>query len=119
MHLLFVDESGTPPPPDKVRPNSYFVLGGIVVPEDQWTKLAEDLKQIRKAFSIVGEIKWRYFATPKEGSKPNPLSHLTPAQRENVRIQLYRAVTKYKSIKLICVVVNLEEEYRRAYVRDA
>ena len=47
MQILFVDESGTPPPPEKMATTPLFVLGGIVVPEDFWSKLAADLKRLK------------------------------------------------------------------------
>ena len=47
MQILFVDESGTPPPPDRPNNTPLFVLGGLVVPEDLWSKLATDLHTIR------------------------------------------------------------------------
>lgn len=62
MQLLFVDESGTPPPPEKHGDTPFFVLGGLVVPEDFWSKLAADLDRMKQHFRIEGEIKWRYFA---------------------------------------------------------
>ena len=34
MQILFVDESGTPPPLAKQDNMPFFVLGGLVVPED-------------------------------------------------------------------------------------
>jgi hypothetical protein len=92
MQILFVDESGTPPPPDKQHDTPFFVLGGLVVPEDFWSKLAADLNRLKTAFGITGEIKWRYFAPEKAGAKANSLSHLTPAQKETLRTKLYEAV---------------------------
>lgn len=69
MQILFVDESGMPPPPEKTATTPLFVLGGIVVPEDFWSKLAADLKRLKQKYGISGEIKWRYFAPQKPGAK--------------------------------------------------
>ena len=57
MQILFVDELGTPAPPNKQNDADYFVLGGLVVPEDFWSKLAGDLRRLKSHFRINGEIK--------------------------------------------------------------
>ena len=58
MHILFVDESGSPPESDKAHVQPYFVLGGIVIPEDIWAKVASDLARLKSYHHIDGEIKW-------------------------------------------------------------
>lgn len=119
MHVLFVDESGTPPPPNRTCETPFFVLGGVAVPEDQWRKLASDLAAIKASFKIIGEIKWRHFAGQKPGSKPTPLSHLSIEDKEKVRSRVYAALTAYKSIKLIAVVCDTERAYGLPYVSSA
>ena len=118
MQLLFVDESGTPPPPGQRGGLEYFVLGGLVVPEDFWEKLAADLARLKLAYGIVGEIKWRYFA-PKQANKPNSLSHLDAVQKESLRTKLYAALRAYKSLKIICVVTNVAAAYALPYIKNA
>jgi hypothetical protein len=116
MHILFVDESGSPPEADKAAQQPFFVLGGIVIPEDIWAKMAGDLSRLKVQYAIQGEIKWRYFA-PDKGGKPNALSHLTPAQKEALRTQLYDTIKRYKSVRLICVVANTALAYKTGYVK--
>ena len=111
MQILFVDESGTPPPPEKQDETPLFVLGGIVVPEDFWAKLAADLGRLKEHFKIEGEVKWRYFAPEKPGSKKHSLSHLNPEQKEALRTKLYEVIGTYKSIRLICVATNVPFAY--------
>ena len=84
MHILFVDESGSPPERGKVEQQPFFVLGGIVIPEDIWAKMAADLARLKAQFKIDGEIKWRYFA-PDRGGKAHALSHLPGEEREALR----------------------------------
>lgn len=115
MHILFVDESGSPPDPDKAASQPFFVLGGIVIPEDIWAKLAGDLARLKAQFKIEGEIKWRYFA-PDRGGKPHALSHLSPQAKEDLRSQLYQAIGRYRSVRLICVVANTERAFLLPYV---
>lgn len=119
MQILFVDESGTPPPPNKARETPFFVLGAIVIPEDVWRQLADDLKRLKDQAGITGEIKWRYFAPSREGAKVNSLSHLQGAAKEAVRTKLYELIGKYKSVKLISVCTNVELAYRLDYIGDA
>ena len=119
MQILFVDESGTPPPPAKQDEAPLFVLGGIVVPEDFWAKLAADLGRLKEHFKIEGEVKWRYFAPEKPGSKKHSLSHLSPAQKEALRTKLYEVIGTYKSIRLICVATNVPLAYKLSYIKNA
>ena len=118
MHILFVDESGTPPEYSKAANQPFFVLGGIVIPEDIWHKMALDLRQLKAKFKVTGEIKWRNFA-PAEGKKPHALSHLTSSQKEDLRTQLYQLIGKYKSVRLICVVTNTVLAYQQPYINSA
>jgi hypothetical protein len=69
MQMLFVDESGTPPKPDKIANAPFFVLGGCIIPENYWHQVKSDFDHLKKRFNIVGEVKWRYFAPPREGAK--------------------------------------------------
>lgn len=118
MHILFVDESGSPPEAGKVAGQPYFVLGGIVIPEDIWAKMAADLGRLKSNFKIHGEIKWRYFA-PDKGGKHHALSHLSAAEREELRTQIYQVVTRYKSVRLISVVTDTALAYMQAYINNA
>lgn len=116
MHILFVDESGSPPESHKVDVQPFFVLGGIVIPEDIWAKIASDLSRLKNHYKVQGEIKWRYFA-PDKGGSTHALSHLSSADREALRSELYQAIGKYKSIRLISVVTNTKLAYQLPYVK--
>lgn len=114
MQILFIDESGTPPAKTRAA-GDFFVLGGVVVPEDAWTKLAADLVRIKKAYAVFGELKWRYFA-PDRGGKATSISHLPPERKESLRVDLYKALTAYKAVKIISVVTNTELAYQEDHV---
>lgn len=118
MHILFVDESGSAPEPDKVALQPYFVLGGIVIPEDIWAKMATDLARLKAHYGIGGEIKWRNFA-PDKGGKAHALSHLSAEQKDQLRTQLYEVIRRYKSVRLICVVANTARAFEKAYIQSA
>lgn len=119
MQILFVDESGTPPPVDRASNTPFFVLGGIAIPEDVWPKLSADLTALKTKFNVQCEIKWRYFAPDRAGAKRTGLSHLAAEQKEALRTALYQLIGKYKSIKLICVAVDVEKAYGLDYISCA
>lgn len=119
MHILFVDESGTAPPPEKAALTPLFVLGGIVVPEEVWPKLKVDLETAKRRYKVTGEIKWRFFAPPRQGAKVHSLSHLTPDEKEALRTELLGAISRYKAIRIIAAVIDTVATYARPSIKDA
>ena len=119
MHILFVDESGTAPPPGKVASEPTFVLGGIIIPEDVWPKIRADLDLVKSQFNIAGEIKWKYFAPHREGARTHSMSHLSAEQKNAVRAALLAAVIKYKSIRLIACVIDTAGAYGHSHINNA
>jgi len=105
MHLLFIDESGIPSPPGREGPK-YFVLGGVIIPEEIWPKLSADIKRLKNDYSVTGEIKWRYFVAGNR-KRENSLLHLDAAKRDQLRIQLFRALARYKSVKVISIIADV------------
>ena len=73
MRILFVDESGTAPNPNSKT--KYFVLEGVIIPENAWATVRDWLNAIREEYSITGEIKWRYFS-PHNKDEENLVAHL-------------------------------------------
>ena len=74
MRILFVDESGTAPNPNSKT--KYFVLEGVIIPENAWATVRDWLNAIREEYSITGEIKWRYFS-PHNKDEENLVAHLS------------------------------------------
>jgi hypothetical protein len=118
MQLFFIDESGTIPPKDKNEGIEYFTLGGIVIPEDIWYELDKELAALKIRFKVIGEIKWRYFSPQKPGAIRHPLSHLTGIEKEKLRYDIYQLIAKFKSIRLICALVNVQAAYKLDYVSN-
>lgn len=116
MQILFIDESGTPPPIDKVANCPLFVLGGVIIPDDFWHRIKADFDHIKKKYAIKGEIKWRYFAPHHR--KEHSLSHLSATQKENLRTDMYSVISKYKSIKTICVITDVQQAYSLSYINN-
>ena len=118
MHILFVDESGTPPPLNNVASSPFFVLGGVIIPEEFWHKIKIDLESIKEKFKIKGEIKWRYFYTPQnQVGKEHSLSHLAREEKEFVRSQLFEILRKYETIRTICIVSDVSKAYELTYIK--
>lgn len=118
MQILFIDESGTIPPKNKVIDNAHFALGGIIIPEHIWHSIDKDLAHIKNCYKVEGEIKWRFFAPSRPGQTTTNLSHLNAKEKELLRSDIYQTITKYKSIRLICAVVNVQKSYQFSYITN-
>jgi len=116
MQILFIDESGTPPPVNKVEASPIFVLGGAIIPDEFWHRVKADFDAVKREFSVKGEIKWRFFAP--HHTKQNSLSHLNGDQKEKLRSKLYSILVKYKSIKTMGVIVYAKEAYSLNYINS-
>lgn len=114
MQILFIDESGTPPPIHNTQSSPFFVLGGVIISEELWHKVKADLTSIKKKLNIEGEIKWRYFVPQKQN---NSLSHLTFNEKEKLRDDLFSVLNKYKSIRTICIITNATKAYELPYIQ--
>lgn len=109
MHILFLDESGTPPKPGKERP-SKFVVAGIIIPESIWHSIRDGLHGLKVRHGVRGEIKWRYFA-PSNDDKQNPMRALSHDSRNAVRTDIYKLIASNRSVKTLAVVVSSKAAY--------
>ena len=116
MHILFVDESGTAPNPNSKT--KYFVLGGVIIPENAWLFVRNLLNTIRKNYSITGEIKWRYFS-PHNTDEDNSVAHLSKDDKNAARKSILSILSKTKSIKTIAVITSVQAAYQRYEVVNA
>jgi Protein of unknown function (DUF3800) len=117
MHLLFVDESGTPPKRADIISRPYFVIAGIAMPESIWRPLAEEFQALKqhKKYRIVGEIKWRHFGELSK-EKVNNVSHLNATERFEFRKDLFSLITSRSDIKLLACVSHAPSAYANSYV---
>jgi hypothetical protein len=99
MHLLFVDESGTPPKPDSLEAG-YFVIAGLVIPEDRWVGISNRLAGLKRASNYHGEVKWRFFA-PRNNDSGNPMLGWDQGRKNGFRDQVFAIITDTKSCKII------------------
>ena len=117
MQFLFVDESGTAPPPSKVR-DAHFVIAGISIPDGAWASLRDGVFGMKIRRQLVGELKWRYFA-PTNTDPKNPMRHMLPDERDEIRREVYSIITAHKSVKVIACVAHIESAYKLPHVQDA
>jgi len=116
MNILFIDESGSVPPPGKIH-EKHFVLGGIVIPTGIWHNVKKDLDLIKSKHGVRGEIKWRYFS-PSNVARGNSMNHLDWNAKNQVRDEVMGIITKYKSIRIISSYSVIAEAYEKEYVQD-
>ncbi len=115
MYLLFVDESGTPPKPDTDN-LAYFVIAGLVVPEDRWTGINDKLTGLKRASHYHGEVKWRYFA-PNNDDKDNPMASWDQDRRNQFRDDVFSIVTETKSCRIVACVSESPTAYTLGNVK--
>jgi hypothetical protein len=116
MQILFIDESGTPPPLHKIDTSPFFVLGGAIIPDEFWHRVKVELEAAKRDFAVTGEVKWRFFSP--DNRKIHSLSHLDAARKEELRSRLFSILVKYKSIKTMSVVVNTAAAYDLTYINS-
>ena len=109
MHIFFIDESGTPPGPGKLN-DKYFVIGGLVIPEQVWHGLRDCLHGLKTRRKLVGELKWRYFA-PGNTDAANPMASMKPDERNEIRQEMYQIICSCKSVKTMACVACIESAY--------
>jgi hypothetical protein len=108
MHILFIDESGTPPPPGKERPR-YFVLGGAIIGESDWHGVRDALLGLKSRHRIRGELKWRYFA-PANDDVRNPMRKLGQDIRDTIRTELYEII-RSRGVTTIAAICSAKAAY--------
>lgn len=109
MHLLFIDESGTPPKPNGGM-YDYFVIGGLVIPEDRWAGMRGKLIGLKRRTGYKGEVKWRYFA-PNNTQPENPMREWTQDKRNAFRDEVFKIITDTKSCKIIAGISETPTAY--------
>ena len=114
VHIFFLDESGTPPEPGKLR-DKYFVIGGLVIPDSVWRRVHDALQGMKLRRKLFGELKWRYFAASNDDTA-NPMRHLDQQQRNDIRTELYAIIAGTKSIKTMACVTSTAEAYKRSHM---
>lgn len=116
MYLLFMDESGTPPKPDKAA-GRYLVIGSVIIPEGAWQAVARSYTALKKEYGVTGELKWKYWGRHNI-EKGNELSRLPENDRNVLREKIISIITARKAIKIICCVTSVEAAYERQRIAD-
>ena len=112
MYFLFLDESGTPPKPDKAE-GKYLIIAGVIIPEGAWHGIAKDYKKATR--KVRGELKWKHFGL---GNENNSISHLSQAEKQTLRNEIFHILTSRRAVKLICCVTSIAAAYARPTIHD-
>ena len=115
--MLFLDESGTPPSSTARNANRYFVIAGVVIPEESWRPLRDDNMGMKIRLQVRGELKWRYFAAGNSDDA-NPLRAMDAAQRDEVRRELFRIVIQTPGLTALACVACVEAAYELDSIED-
>ncbi|HVB57335.1 MAG TPA: DUF3800 domain-containing protein [Candidatus Acidoferrales bacterium] len=116
MHVFFIDESGTPPGPGKGK-DKYFVIGGVVIPEQVWHRVRDAMMGMKLRRKLRGELKWRYFA-PNNDDKDNPMLKMSQEEKNEIRTEMYDIICSVKSIKSMACVACIEAAYEMPSIAD-
>lgn len=116
MHILFVDESGTPAKPERNLPR-FFVFGGVIIPEERWKSVRDKLVGLKRQHQYFGEVKWRFFA-PKNDDPDNPMRDWDMERRNKFRAAVFGVITGTRSIRLICGVADAGLAYNLGTVDE-
>lgn len=114
MHILFIDESGTPPKPGADNPK-YFVVGGIIIPEGVWHRVRDAMFGLKLRRKIRGEIKWRYFS-PHNDDPQNPMRELDQPTRDSIRRDIIKIITSETAIKTLACISSAAAAYEMASI---
>jgi hypothetical protein len=100
VYLLFIDESGDPSlGPNRVSAQP-CVIAGVAIPDGAWRSIDRSFRALKARYRIDGEIKWRDFGSTTRG----PLAHLSGAERDALRNDLYQLITNRNAIRIICAI---------------
>jgi hypothetical protein len=111
MHILFIDESGSPPHPPKGHADlGYFVIGGIALHEGAWHRVKNNLMGMKARFQIRGELKWRYFA-PGNSDESNPVRLKSQQQRDIIRDEFFNIIKNEDQLTCICCITDCNRAY--------
>ncbi|WP_141700880.1 DUF3800 domain-containing protein [Mesorhizobium sp. SEMIA 3007] len=116
MHLCFVDESGTPAKLGAAG-SRYFVIAGLIIPEDKWHRISGHLQGQKANRGYHGELKWRYFA-PNNAEPANPMREWDQAARNTFRSLMFRILTSDRSIKVVAGVCDAPLAYGLGNVNE-
>lgn len=116
MHILFIDESGTPPKPSDADP-PYFVIGGIIIPEHRWHGIRDAMLGLKGRLRIRGELKWRYFA-PGNDEVRNPMRRLGFDDRNKIRTELYQIIQGSRDVKTMAAICSAPAAYSIGSVNE-
>lgn len=110
MNIFFIDESNTPLAKEKLQnDNRYFILSGLIIPDEHWKELNYTFKSILRQYKVNGEIKWRYFSINKDHQ--TSIAHLSKEEKNNLRFKLLKMIGSKTYLTSISVICDMQETY--------
>lgn len=116
MQLCFIDESGTPAKLGAAKPR-YFVLAGLIIPEERWRHISLQLRGLKSAYHYWGELKWRFFA-PGNTDAANPMVGWEQTRRNAFREEAFQIIAGDNSIKIVAGLCDAPLAYERADINS-
>lgn len=116
MLMCFIDESGTPAKLGASGPR-YFVIAGIILPEERWHRVSDQLHGLKTRWAYRGELKWRYFS-PSNNDQNNPMAQWDQGRRNDFRADAFRIITSDQSLKIVAGVCDAPLAYHLPNVRE-
>ncbi len=111
MYLFFLDESGDPQCPH-VGSTSFYVLGGLAVPDYFCSDTATHLDTVKRYFRLsqFPEIKWRHTTQPYASNGTptarTPLCNMTTARKSYLAKSMLEIVHKRSSLIVFASTVD-------------
>ena len=81
------------------------MLSGLIIPEERWHNIRNQLLGLKRQKKYYGELKWRYFA-PNNNDDKNPMSDWNESERNDFRKSVFQIITKDKSLRIIAGVCD-------------
>jgi len=121
MYLYFIDESGDCGDPNTSNCGKIFVLGGVIIRDDDWQYIESDLKQLKTSYGVnpSEEVKWRHTRQQKRHTSPdNPIKHLEEKARRQFAKDVLRIVKTSKNTRVIATVIRKDKAFKKSHVNS-
>lgn len=115
--MCFIDESNTPPRPDRQIRTPYLIIAGVIINSAQWKAISKEFDELKKKHRVAGEIKWRFFS-PHNTDPDNGLHGKTQEQKDAFRSAIFEIIAKRKSIKVLYTVCRIDKAYEKPWINS-
>lgn len=116
MLMCFIDESGTPAKLGATSPR-FFVIAGVILPEERWHRISDQLHGLKTRWSYRGELKWRYFS-PSNNDPTNPMADWSHDRRNEFREDAFKIISSDQSLKVVAGICDAPLAYQLPNIRE-